>query len=185
MDSYLDLTLRADPEFPQSQLLNALYAKLHHGLVSAQSNSIAIAFPKASAKSLGACLRLFAAKAVLQAFMAQPWLSGMRDHVVMSDVLAIPVDAKHRRVQRVQAKSSPERLRRRQMRRHGLSAEAAHAKIPDTIAQSLTEPFLQLSSASTGQRFRLFLRLGAIVAKTETGVFNSYGLSQTATVPWF
>jgi CRISPR-associated endonuclease Csy4 len=185
MDSYLDLTLRADPEFPQSQLLNALYAKLHRGLVSTHSNAIAMVFPKTSAKSLGSCLRLFGTKAVLEAFMAQPWLTGMRDHLLITDVLAIPADAKHRRVQRVQAKSNPERLRRRHMKRHGLSAEAARAKIPDTVAQSLNEPFLQLSSASTGQRFRLFLRLGPIVAHPETGVFNTYGLSQTATVPWF
>ena len=185
MDSYLDLSLRPGPEFPESQLMNALYAKLHRALVSAQAKSIAVCFPAFAGLKLGGVLRLIGPSAALTDLMAGAWLYGMRDHLQISDVRALPVQLKHRKWQRIQCKSSPERLRRRQMKRHGLSEAQAREKIPDTAAETLKAPFLQIGSSSTGQRFRLFLKVGPLQAQPETGSFNAYGLSQTATVPWF
>jgi CRISPR-associated endonuclease Csy4 len=185
MDSYLDLSLRPDPEFPESQLMNALYAKLHRALVSAQANTIAVCFPAFAGLKLGGVLRLIGPSEALASLMAASWLHGMRDHLQISDVQAVPTQLKHRKWQRIQCKSSPERLRRRQMKRHNLSEAQARVQIPDAAAETLKAPFLQITSSSTGQRFRLFLKVGAVQAQPETGSFNTYGLSQTATVPWF
>ena len=185
MDSYLDLTLRPDPEFPEPQLMNALYAKLHRALAAAQVDCVAVCFPAFAGLKLGGILRLIGPSAALVNLMAEPWLHGMRDHLQISDVRALPAQLKHRQWQRIQCKSSPERLRRRQMKRHDLSEAQARERVPDTVAATLKAPFLQVASSSTGQRFRLFLKVGAIQAQPETGAFNAYGLSQTATVPWF
>jgi len=185
MDSYLDLSLRPDPEFPESQLMNALYAKLHRALVAANTDTIAVCFPQFVGLKLGAVLRLIGPSASLANLMATSWLHGMRDHLQISAMQALPAQLQHRKWQRIQCKSSPERVRRRQMKRHDLSEAQARERIPDTAAATLKAPFLQIASSSTGQRFRLFLKVGPLQAQPETGSFNAYGLSQSATAPWF
>src|SRR5690606_27696688 len=132
MSHYIDIQLRQDPEFPQQQLLNALYAKLHRALVGLGSDNIGVSFPRHddTRPSLGALLRLHGPQSALERLMATPWLTGMRDHLDLSDLHLVPADAQHRRVWRVQAKSSPERMRRRAMRRHGIDAEEARRRIP-------------------------------------------------------
>ena len=184
---YLDIHLRPDPEFPVNQLVAALYAKLHRALVLLRSEDVAVSFPGYSVKpvSLGATMRIMGSAERLGQLMALPWLRGMADHVQANPVLVIPVEAVHRTLTRAQAKSSPERLRRRQMKRHGLTAEQALERIPECNGEKLNLPFLPIRSASTGQAFLLFLRLGPYSPASVVGSFNAYGLSSTATIPWF
>jgi CRISPR-associated endonuclease Csy4 len=118
-------------------------------------------------------------------FPQQNWLTGARDHTELALVAAVPDDAPHRSLRRVQAKSSPERLRRRHMRRHNLSAAKARERFPDTAAELLQLPFVTLTSGSTGQNFPVFVRLSPVVSTPHTGSFNAYGLSNSATIPWF
>ena len=186
MSHYLDIFLRPDPEIAAHQLMAALYTKLHLALVQLNSNTMGVSFPDYLEKpaSLGKRLRLCGPAVDLQQLMALPWLGGLQDHINLSAVAAVPLQAGHRRFSRVQAKSNPERLRRRQMNRHGLTEEEARARVPDSCAETLTLPFVVLRSASTTQTFRLFLRCESASAAT-SGVFNAYGLSATATVPWF
>jgi len=46
-------------------------------------------------------------------------------------------------------------------------------------------PWLNLRSLSTGQSFKLFIRHGDLLSTPVSGMFTTYGLSATATVPWF
>jgi CRISPR-associated endonuclease Csy4 len=186
MDHYLDIHLLPDPEFPAGQLMNALFAKLHRALVQLDSRSIGVSFPDArKGAGLGQHLRLHGCMAALNDLLALPWLTGMRDHVKLGEPTPVPTDAKHCRVRRVQVDSSPERLRRRTMRRHGLSEEKARERIPDHAAKLLQLPYISLRSQSTGQPFRLFIEQGKPQPEPVVGSFNAYGLSQEATVPWF
>lgn len=188
MDHYVDIHLRPDPEFPPYQLLSALYAKLHRALVRQDGENIGISFPaqREAPPSLGTHMRLHGSSSALHKLMDTPWLNGMSDHVQLSPITPIPADTKHRRVTRVQAKSSPERLRRRAMRRHGIDADSAKQRIPDSATETLKLPFVQLGSRSTQQAsFPLFIRHGPLLPRPTLGKFNSYGLSQDATIPWF
>lgn len=190
MDHYVDIHLQTDPEFPAHQLMSALYAKLHRALVAQASTSIGVSFPGfeddgGKAPYLGTRLRLHGQQTGLSALLASGWLLGMRDHVALTPELPVPVAAQHRAVRRVQVKSSPERLRRRLMRRQDLDEEAARQRIPDALAKLAHLPFVQLRSTSTGQAFRLFIAHGPLQPGTISGEFNAYGLSQGATVPWF
>lgn len=187
MDHYFDIRLRPDPEFPAPQLMNALLSKLHRALVRHGAGLIGISFPAVNAQAphLGDRLRLHGGVMALQALQGSDWLSGMRDHVNCDPLSLIPAEAQHRVVRRVQAHSSPERMRRRLMQRLQLSAEQAAQRIPDSSAQLLRLPFAQLRSASTGQTFRLFIEHGPLRSSAMPGEFSAYGLSQTATVPWF
>lgn len=187
MSHYIDIHLRPDPEFPLHQLMGALYTKLHRLLAKVQTDTIGVSFPgyKAVPATLGHTLRLMGPQVDLVQLMEHDWLKGMRDHIELSPVAAVPADAVQRSFRRVQAKSSPERLRRRQMRRHGLTEEQARERVPDSAAELLNLPFVTLWSASTGQVFRLYLRLGPAVANAQAGTFNAYGFSTSATTPWF
>lgn len=181
---YLDIHLRPDPEFLATQLLSALYAKLHRALVLMGGNQIAVCFPKMSRRDMGSQMRLLGPVGELDKLMALDWSRGMRDHAQFGPCLPIPLQHGLSKLHRVQTKSGAERLRRRQMKRHGMSYEQACVRVPDGKARLLDLPFVQLSSGSSGQRFSLYLRMEPAASAVE-GFFNAYGLSHTATIPWF
>jgi CRISPR-associated endonuclease Csy4 len=206
MDHYLDFRLRPDPEFPAAHLMSALFTKLHHALVALPDLNIGVSFPDVDEHrpSLGERLRLHGSLGALEGLMQQSWLQGMRDHLNLGEISPAPANAQYRQVSRVQAKSNPERLRRRQMRRHpGLSEtevrevalqhlrerhkELSEAEANNRIdhGQQLTLPFIPLHSQSTGQPFRLFIRHGPLQSEPQSGNFNRYGLSNSPTIPWF
>ena len=187
MDHFIDIEIRPDPEFPADQLMSALFSKLHRTLVKSDCVDIGVSFPNHDGRSptLGNKLRLHAHAESLASFMSGDWLAGLLDHISVGTKSVVPLGASHRQIRRVQVKSSPERLRRRLMRRHAINAEAAKLQIPDAAAQRLPLPFVQLRSASTEQSFRIFIEHGPDRSDAVAGVFNSYGLSQVATVPWF
>ncbi len=187
VEYFVDIELRPNPEIAGHQLLAALYTKLHNALSARTGSGIAVCFPdyRTSPLSLGSRLRLLGNEPALKTLMSPDSLGGLRDHVNVSAASKVPTNATHRALRRVQAKSNPERLRRRVMSRHGLDQTQARERIPDTAAEMLHLPFLQLRSGSTGHTFRLFLSLSAAQPKAITGDFNAYGFSQTATIPWF
>jgi len=188
MDRYLDIRLRPDPEFPATVLMSALFAKLHRGLVTLATERIGVSFPeveKDTVVGLGERLRLHGAAAELERLMALPWLTGMEELTHIGAIAAVPDGARHRVVRRVQAKSSPERLRRRWMKRKGLSEKEARRAVPDSVAERLDLPYVVLTSRSTGQRFRLFIDHGPLRETPREGRFTRYGLSRGTTVPWF
>lgn len=151
MDCYLDLRLTADPEFPPTLLMNALFGKLHRRLVECGEGRIGVSFPDLGAgAALGERLRLHGSNADLAALMNDDWLTGMRDHLTVGAMASVPLHAQQRAVRRVQAKSSPERLRRRLIARKGCSQQEALLAIPDSAAEALDLPYLVLKSRSTG-----------------------------------
>jgi CRISPR-associated endonuclease Csy4 len=184
MEHYLELRLLPDPEFPETMLMNALFAKLHRALCETGQGEIGVSFPKA-AKTLGSVLRLHGRKEALERLMELHWLTGMRDHLSAFGPLPVPAGCQHCLVQRVQAKSSAERLYRRSVRNGRLSAEEAKSKIVATTEEQLKLPFVRLKSTSTGQQFLLFIEQGHPTDRPQSGCFSDYGLSSTATVPWF
>lgn len=184
MNHYLDIRVLPDPEFKETVLMNALFAKLHRALVDVGQGEIGVSFPLQT-KTLGELLRLHGSEAALTRLMAENWLKGLRDYTECSQVQAVPTTTQFRKVARVQFKSNPERLRRRSIANGKLSAEAALSQIPDSKAERTDLPFVQLKSKSTGQEFRLFIEQGPLQTQPSQGQFSDYGLSSTATIPHF
>ena len=187
MDRYVDLTILPDPEFQATVLMSALFSKLHKALVAEGSRQIGVSFPRVEeeAVGMGPVLRVHGSAENLESLMSLNWLLGMRDHTRLSEIESVPPKTMHRIVRRVQAKSNPERLRRRLAKRKNISLEQARELIPETAAQRLKLPFVSLRSASTGRSFRLFIEHLPLESEPKTGEFSLYGLSSTATVPWF
>lgn len=187
MDYYLDIRLLPDPDFVPSMLMNALFSKLHGALVEHTELEVGVSFPEYSLAplGLGSCLRLHGAKSDLASLQTTAWLTGMLDHVSCSDLQPVPNNAKHVAVRRVQAKSNVERLIRRSIKRKGVSEVEARQLYLAAKPEKLRLPFLTLNSQSSGQRFSLFVEQSKLRQEAQAGEFNRYGLSQTATIPWF
>jgi CRISPR-associated endonuclease Csy4 len=216
MDHYVDLRIRPDPEFPVSQLMGILFTRLHLALAAMKSADIGISFPDViqldlaagtdrQKQTLGPRLRLHAEASRLRTVLQHINRNDLQDYLQVGNILPVPEQAQHCRVSRVIPKSSPERLLRRQMRRHpdeyrspedarqaaiqrlvkerGMDLKAASEQVGRIRKCEL--PFISLKSQSTGQPFRLFIRHGPPVSRPQAGSFNSYGLSTSATIPWF
>lgn len=187
MDHYLEIRLLPDPEFPPNILINALFSKLHRGLAAYGEGAIGVSFPdvREGRPVLGQRLRLHGNGDHLHGFAQTNWLVGIRDHITLQNPAPVPAGARHRIVRRVQTQSSPERLRRRLIARKGISSAEALAAIPDACAERLDLPFVIVTSRSTGQQFPLFIEHLLLQDHPAQGIFSAYGLSTTATVPWF
>ena len=186
MNHYVDIFLLPDPEFTSSVLMNTLFEKLHRALVKLQSDDIGVSFPdyKIDDMNMGDALRLHGGAASLNRVIELDWLRGMRDHVEVAGPNMVERGASFGAVRRVQVKSNPERLRRRLVKRKGVDIDEARRLIPDTVEKSLDLPFIQITSRSTRQTFKIFVEQKQSDEHC-AGRFNAYGFSRTATVPLF
>ncbi|WP_369857840.1 type I-F CRISPR-associated endoribonuclease Cas6/Csy4 [Candidatus Thalassolituus haligoni] len=183
MDYYLDITLLPDPEFEEQMLLNALFSKFHRGMSQIAAGEVGISFPDVD-KRLGGRLRLHGSAAALDKLMSTGWMKGLGDYTRVSTIEPVPVDRRYRTVRRVQAKSAWNK-RKRSIAKGWLDEEEAEAKIPDSQQKKLKQPFVQIKSLSNGNDMRVYIEHGELLDAPATGTFNSYGLSSTATIPWF
>ena len=184
MDSYQDIRVLPDPEFNETVLLSALFAKLHRALAARKAGDIGVSFPH-HALTPGDVLRLHGSRGAIETLEATGWRSGLNDYCQASIVQAVPAVTAWRTVSRVQVKSSAERLLRRSVRKGWVTEEEARKRILNIREQRSSLPFIQIKSLSTGQAFRLFIYHGALLSQPAQGEFSRYGLSAEATIPWF
>lgn len=193
MTHYLDITLAPDAETCANHLLAAVHSRLHLVLADLGSDDIGISFPgysyaperkRKDLNTLGTVLRLHGSGQALAVLMATQWLAHLREQVGLASAREVPPGAGSLKVRRTQVRSSPARIRRRQIKRHGLSEAEALAIYPEGNGKTTDLPFLRLRSHSTGNPFPLFVSQSPAVAAS-TGRFNTYGLSDNATVPGF
>jgi CRISPR-associated endonuclease Csy4 len=188
MDSYIEITVKPDPEFTTSTLMNVVFEKLHYAFVKVANKEIGIGFPMVAQeqKTLGNMLRLHGTQHDLENLQSMNWLQGMRDYTDCSQILDTPKNTQFCQVRRVQVKSNADRLRRRYVNRHPGASIDSIDKLFDKSKEEKTKlPFLSIKSSSSQQKFRLFLQHLSAQEKKIKGEFNTYGLSNTATVPWF
>ena len=184
MESYQEIRVLPDPEFGAELLMAALFAKFHRALGQFAAGKIGVSFPKYG-KNPGDVIRLHSSAEQLAAFGQHPWLKGLHDHIEISAIRDVPSGAKYRCFSRVQVKSNAERLRRRSVKKGWLTEAEALERIPDSKSQVTNLPFIQVKSLSSGETFRLFIRMGQESNVPVAGEFGAYGLSLVATVPWF
>lgn len=184
MDHYLEIRVLPDSEFSEEMLMAALMAKLHRALGQRGQGDIGISFPEHGIKP-GAVLRLHGTQTALSELDSLTWRSGLSDYSMPSGIKHVPVVNQWRCVSRVQVKSSAQRLMRRSVKKGWLTEAEAQQRLL-TMQEARTDlPWLNLRSLSTGQSFKLFIRHGDLLSAPVAGIFTTYGLSATATVPWF
>ena len=184
MDHYQEIRILPDGELQPMNILTPLFARLHLALVEHGKGDIGISLPEHGITP-GTVIRIHGTRSALEALAISSRLAGMQDYCLCTPLLSVPPIKGWRTVTRVQVKSNTERLLRRSLRKGWLTEEEAAQRRTEIQDRRCTSPFIQIKSASTGQGFRLFIRHGELSPTASDGVFSSYGLSNTATIPWF
>jgi CRISPR-associated endonuclease Csy4 len=183
MNYYIDITLLPDPEFKATVLLNSLYIKLHKALCDLRSTSIGISFPKYET-TLGNALRIHGEKPVLNDLQGLNWIGGMNGYCNVSEITPAPSGVKYRTVSRVQTTMSNSKLNRL-LKRGSITEEEAKNYRAKMFTKGLDNPYLDLVSGSNSNKHRRYIEFGDLLDEPVAGTFDQFGLSKTATVPWF
>lgn len=183
MNHYLDMQLKPDAEMRENVLLNKVYTKLHKALSTMKLTDIGVSFPKYRVK-LGDVLRIHGTKQRLEALQAMRWLGGLSGYCKVSDVLPVPEKVKYRVISRIQSNMTEAKLRRI-IKRGSISSKAVKQYKAKMFSIGLDNPYLELESNSNGHKHRRFIQFGELLDAPIKAVFDSFGLSKTATIPWF
>ena len=183
MNFYLDIRMLPDPEFKSKVLMNAIYTKFHKTLYDLQATDIGVSFPDYQS-TLGNLLRLHGTVEALDKLQCQNWIGGMSGYCQQSEIKPVPKDTGFRTVSRKQPTMSPAKLRRL-IKRGSMTEEQAREYKTKMFSKGLENPYLELTSGSNGQRHRRYIEFGPLLDSPVEGVFDQFGLSKTATIPWF
>jgi len=191
MKYYRDITLQGDTEISLGFIWQKIYTQMHIMLVEHQENEkmskIGFAFPHYMENfPLGNKLRLFASTAdELEVLKLQGRLKKFLDYISLSEIQKVPTDIKgYATFSRKQFKSNPDRLARRYAKRHNITVEQASSIYKNMEAKETKLPFVMLKSSSSNQHLKLFIERASSDIEIK-GLFNTYGLSKTSTVPVF
>lgn len=183
MDSYLEVTLKPDAEMRENVLLNKVYTKLHKALVTLNSDCIGVSFPKYQVL-LGRVIRLHGNSAMLRDLTSLNWLGGLAGYCQVSEIQDVPKECQYRTISRIQSTMTQSKLKRLN-KRGSISEAAVKTYKAKMLAKGLDNPYLELESSSNGHKHRRYLCFGEIKKDAVDGTFDQFGLSKTATVPWF
>ena len=184
MDFYIDIKIKPDAEMRASMLLNKVYSKLHKALFDINADDVGVSFPETKIL-LGHVLRIHSNKKKLLDLDITNWLGGLVSYCDKSDVLIVQEEFENRRVSRWQSNMSEAHLRRLILRGSIDAKEVKGYKAKMFAAQMTTLPFLELESASNGKRHRRYIKVSKPQNESVLGKFDTFGLSKTATIPWF
>lgn len=183
MDSYIDIKLLPDAEIPATVLMNATYTKLHKTLCDIGSKAIGVSFPKYKV-TLGNVLRLHGSQSDLSALQQKSWLGGMSGYCHQYGIQPVPAGSKFRTVSRKQTTMSQAKLNRL-LKRGSITEQEVKQYRAKMFSKGLDNPYLELVSGSSGHKHRRYIEFGDLQAQPVVGNFDQFGLSKTATVPWF
>jgi CRISPR-associated endonuclease Csy4 len=167
----------------ENVLLNKVYTKFHKALFTLQSNDIGISFPEYRV-TLGKTLRIHATENRLAQLQQLNWLGGLSGYCKVSAIQTIPDKVMYRTVSRIQTTMSSAKLQRLIKRGTIAESEIKHYKVK-IFQQGLDSPFLEIESSSNGHKHRRYIEFGKLTETSFLGEFNQFGLSKTATIPWF
>lgn len=184
MDHYIDIKLLPDAELSETFLMNKVYAKLHKALDDLTSDSIGVSFPKYNVV-LGSVIRVHGTKENLEQLNGLNWLARLADYCDSSPVKLVPENIEgYRNVSRVQTNMSPSKLRRL-LKRNTIRPNEIEQYEEKMLSKGLKNPYVELDSSSNGNKYRRYFQFGALGDTNVAGVFDQFGLSKTATIPWF
>ena len=183
MKYFIDIKLLPDDDIPIYFLRNKIYAKFHKILFTLNSTDIGISFPNYKVK-LGNIIRLHGTENSLLNLQATNWLGGLSGYCDVSGIQAIPNEVVYRTISRKQSNMTEAKLRRL-IKRGSISEDETKEYKAKMFQQSLDNPYLELESRSNGHKHRRYIQFRALSSQVVEGEFDQFGLSKTATIPWF
>lgn len=195
MKFYIEIEIR-NKNTPLYCLWPKLYTQLHHIFVSHKDQNdqinIGIGFPDYAVrqngdKTLGRRWRLFAEAAEdLKNLKLSENLHGLSEYLLISNVLLVPTQKikQYHCFTRQRPKKSFESIVRRMMKRQNISME--HAKSICAVSEKkMNIPFVHLLSSSNGHPYTLHISRSECLKTNEVSIFNTFGLSNNASIPHF
>ena len=192
MKFYQEIILLPNADISVYFLWQKVYQQVHLALVenkiAKNASAVGVGFPEYDADkfSLGTRLRLFAeTKQCLEQIHFEYWLRRFADYIRILSIKPVPekvlgyVCFKH-----IKVKGSKIKLARRWAKRHGATIQQAMAHFANYKEQYSRLPYINMTSQTNGQHFRLFIEK-KIMKRIQTGYYSCYGLSRTTTVPCF
>ena len=183
MDHYIDIIIQPDAEMRENVLLNKVYTKLHKALFDLNSTAIGISFPEYEVL-LGRTMRLHSNQSMLNDLQGLNWLGGLSGYCQIAEAAPIPENVQYRVISRKQSTMTQAKLNRL-MKRGTISEENIKAYKAKMFTKGLDNPYLELVSTSNEHQHRRYLQFSALLDKPVDGEFDTFGLSKTATIPWF
>lgn len=183
MEHYLDITLKPDAEMRENVLLNKVYIKLHKALHSLSSTEIGVSFPKYQVM-LGNVIRLHGTESKLLQLQETKWIGGLIGYCDVSPLQIIPKNVSYRTVSRQQSTMTEAKLRRLQ-KRGSIPIENIKRYKAKMFQLGVDNAYLELESSSNGYKYRRYIKFGLLQTENKAGLFDSFGLSNEATIPWF
>lgn len=191
MQYYEEIRLLPGEEISLAFLWTKVFTQVHVAFASYKNQHgtmpFAVSFPAYTEDGLGNKLRIFASdEAEMEALALKQYLARLTDYIQLLPIRRIP----RARIKgyavfgRCQPDGSAERKARRYTKRHeNVSYEEALGFFQKKKAMEHL-PYIQLKSLSSGERFSLFIQKKE-VSEEQAGVYGSYGLSVSGTVPVF
>ncbi len=183
MNYYQCIQLLPCEENPVHFLRNICFTKLHKALYTLKATDIGVSFPDYIV-NLGNFIRVHGSDSRLAELQATNWLGGLSGYCDVSEIRAIPDTVKHRNISRIQTNMTASKLRRL-IKRGSINTEEAKQYKAKMFTRGLDNPYLELNSASNGNKHRRYIQFGELLDKPIAGDFDQFGLSKTATIPWF
>jgi len=194
MNYFIDIQLKPDAEMRENVLLNKVYTKLHKALSAMSTTDIGVSFPKYRVK-LGDVIRIHGIKQRLEELQAMGWIGGLSGYCEVSGIKPVPeIVSGYRTVARKQPTMTLKKLQKRvdYQKKQGVlksdeDVKAYERQYKEKMygSQSLDNPYLELTSSSNGHKHRRFIQFGTLLDAAVEGEFDQFGLSKTATIPWF
>ncbi len=183
MNYYIDVKIKPDAEMRENVLLNKVYTKLHKALFTLQATDVGVSFPEYKIK-LGKTIRLHSTQDRLTVLCEMNFLGGLAGYCQLTDSLKISDDVMHRTISRVQSNMTEAKLRRL-IKRGSITPEQAKHYKAKMFSKGIDNPYFELESTSNKNKHRRYIAFGDIVDTPTSGLFDFFGLSKQATVPWF
>ena len=182
---YLDIEAVPDPELSINFIISKAFFKVHCAIAKKQGK-IAAAFPGIKRTTVGNIIRLFAeTREELEALDLKAGLECLNGAVYVKKIKTVPAGIESFSIySRIHAPASIQATARRYVKRHnGISYEEVLKRYKKSFVLCNT-PYLLMESSSSRQKFSLFVDKKKATFEQQ-GEFNSYGLSNSATVPVF
>ncbi len=192
MNYYQEISLLPNSDITPYFIWQKLYQQIHLALTENKSGEntsrIGVSIPEYSANDflLGTKLRLFAEdEQTLEQMQCGKWLDRLSDYVHVGGIKPVPENPSgYACFKHVKLKGNMEKLARRRAKRKEETYEEALAHFRGFEEQQSKLPYINMTSQTNGQRFRLLIEKQEM-EQPQSGVYSCYGLSKETTVPLF
>jgi CRISPR-associated endonuclease Csy4 len=193
MNYHIDIKLYPDSEIDIAFLRNKIYTKLHKAIFDLNATDIGVSFPQVKIK-LGDVIRIHSSKNRLDELQNLNWLGGLSGYCKMSEILPVPDNVQgYKTISRIRQNMSISRLEKKiaHQKSKGYLRSDEDIEIYEKqykaklFKTGLNNPYLELQSTSTANKYRLYIEFGDLQKQTVKGEFDRFGLSAIATIPIF